>query len=236
MLRSLEAIQYVKDVGSGRTKPTVAAVEDDDGNVIEVVLKFASSCDMGTNSLSVEVIAACLAGALELPIPEPFIVSIPEDWRDSLPASIRARFSDFDNLAFGSRLIWPQWPAWAASNRLAGSMVQTAAEILAFDGFVENVDRRDGNPNCLVSGDKLRISDHELAFLRGLVGLTPWALGGMGSFTEPGKHIFRRELVARPVDHVAIREKWSSLHDHDIGTYGAAVPVGWRDEPFIQIF
>lgn len=233
MLRNLEAVQYIRDVGSGRTKPIVVAAEADDGDVIEVVLKFSSSCDMGTNSLSVEVIAACLAGALGLPIPEPFVVSIPLDWRDCLPPAVRARFSEFDNLAFGSKLVWPQWPAWTATNRLTPRMVQTAAEILAFDGFIENVDRRDGNPNCLVSGDNLRIFDHELAFPRGLIGLKPWALGGLGSFTEPGKHIFRRELVAQQVNHDTIRQKWSDLHDDDIAAYGAAVPNGWRDEPFI---
>lgn len=233
MLRTLEAVQYVKDVGSGRTQPIVVAAEADDGNVIEVVLKFSSSCDMGTNSLSVEIIAACLAAALDLPIPEPFVVSIPADWRECLPPAVRGRFSEFDNLAFGSRLVWPQWPAWTAANRLSPRMVQTAAEILAFDGFIENVDRRDGNPNCLVSGDNLRIFDHELAFPRGLIGLKPWALGGMGSFTEPGKHIFRRELLSQHINHHAIRARWSDLRDADIDAYGAAVPNGWRDEVFI---
>lgn len=211
----------------------VAAAEDGDGNAIEVVLKFASSCDLGTNSLAVEVIAACLAGFLGLPIPEPFIVAIPAEWRDCLPAAVRARISEFDNLAFGSRLVWPRWSAWGTSSRLTAPMVQTAAEILAFDGFIENVDRRDGNPNCLVNGDQLRIFDHELAFPRGLIGPKPWAMGGMQSFTEPGKHIFRRELLAKPVDHATIREKWYDLRDEEIAAYGAAVPLEWRDEEFL---
>ena len=141
--------------------------------------------------------------------------------------------SDFDNLVFGSKLVGPQWPAWAVTNRLTPPMVQTAAEILAFDGFIENVDRRDGNPNCLVSGDKLRIFDHELAFPRGLLGPKPWALGGMGSFTEPGKHIFRRELLGQQINHGAIRAKWAGLLDEEIDGYGAAVPNGWRDDAFI---
>lgn len=233
MLRTLEAIQYVRDVGSGRTKPVVAAAEDDEGNVVEVVLKFSSSCDMGTNSLAVEVIAACLAGTLRLPIPEPFLINVSSEWRDNLPVAVRARFSEFDNLAFGSKLVWPQWPAWTAANRLTPTMIQTAAEIMAFDGFAENVDRRDENPNCLVSGEQLRIFDHELAFPRGLLGPRPWAIGGMQSFTEPGRHIFRRELRAQPVDHQAIRSSWSGLRDEEIDAYGAAVPPHWRDEAFI---
>ncbi|MBX7540862.1 HipA family kinase [Qipengyuania sphaerica] len=233
MLTELEAIQYVRDVGSGRTKPIIVAGEDPHQNVVEVVIKFSSACDLGTNSLAVEVIAACLAGDLGLPIPEPFVVRIPDDWRDSLPPDVRVRFSEFDNLAFGSKLLWPQWPAWASGNRLTPPMVQTAAEILAFDGFIENVDRRDGNPNCLVNGEQLRIIDHELAFPAMLLGPKPWQPGGLQSFTEHGRHIFRKELVARPIDGATIRQKWSLLQDHHIESYGAAVPDEWRDEEFV---
>jgi hypothetical protein len=234
MLRTLDAIQYIGDVGSGRTQPILAAAEDSNGEVIEVVLKFASSCDMGTNSLAAEVVAACLAGSLHLPIPEPFLVEVSPLWRDSLPSTIRSRISEFDNLAFGSKLVWPQWPAWAAANRLTPAMVQTAAEILAFDAFVENVDRRDENPNCLVNGDQLRIFDHELAFPRGLLGPKPWITGGMQPFTEPGRHIFRRELVSRPMDQARIGAKWQGLQDEDIDAYGAAVPAVWHDAAFIS--
>lgn len=233
MLNRLEAIQFVRDVGSGRTRPIVISAEDSADNVIDVVLKFSSLCDMGTNSLAVEVISACLAGSLGLPIPEPFLIEIPTDWRECLPDDIRSRFSEFDNLAFGSKLIWPQWPAWSAANRLSSEMVQTAAEVLAFDGFIENVDRRDGNPNCFVRGDEIRIFDHELAFPRGIIGPKPWSIGGLQPFTQPGHHIFRRELLAKAVDHATIRSKWSGLHDAEIEAYGAAVPDEWREEPFI---
>jgi len=234
MLKRIEAIQYIRDAGSGRTQPVLAVAEDAGEVAVDVVLKFASACDMGTNSLAVEVIAACLAGTLGLPVPEPFLVDISPEWRGSLPPAVRLRLSDYDNLAFGSKLVYPQWPAWTAANRLSPRMVQVAAEVLAFDGFIENMDRRDGNPNCLVSGDEIRIIDHELAFPRVLLGPKPWALGGLQSFVQPGHHIFRRELVAKAVDHASISAKWSSLHDYEIDEYGAAVPAEWRDDAFIN--
>lgn len=234
MLRRLEAVQYIKDVGSGRTKPVIAAAEDAAGNVHEVVLKFASRCFIGTSSLSVEVIAACLAGSIGLPIPEPFIVDLSPEWREALPIDVRSRVSEFDNLVFGSKLIWPQWPAWTVANRLSPAMLQTAAEILAFDAFAENSDRLENNPNCLVKGDQLMIFDHELAFPRTMLGAKPWIIGGMNGLTvPPGRHIFHRELVGRAVDHDAIRRKWAGLRDEDIEEYGTAVPLEWRDEPFI---
>lgn len=235
MLRRLEAIQFIGDVGSGRTLPVIASAEDAAGDVHEVVLKFASKCDLGTNSLAVEVIAACLAGSIGLPIPEPFLVDLSPEWRATLPAEIQRRVSQFDNLAFGSKLISPQWPAWTMTNRLTPAMVQTAAEILAFDAFVENVDRREGNPNCLISGDQLRIFDHELAFPRGLLGGKPWNVGGMKPLTEPpGRHIFHGQLVGQAVDHATIQAKWSALRDEDIDEYGSAVPAEWYDAAFVD--
>lgn len=234
MLKRIEAVQYIQDTASGRTRPVIAVAEDHAGEVVEVVLKFASACDMGTNSLAVEVVAACLAARLGLPIPEPFLVEISPEWRASLPAAVRSRLSDFDTLAFGSKLLYPQWPAWTVANRLTPGMTQVAAEVLAFDGFIENMDRRDGNPNCLVSGDQIRIFDHELAFPRGLIGPKPWAIGGLQSFTQPGHHIFRRELVAKVVDYAIISQKWSGLQDDEIDEYGAAVPAEWRDDAFIN--
>lgn len=233
MLKRVEAIQFIRDDIGGRTKPVVVAVEDQDGDVVEVVLKFASACDMGTNSLAVEIISACLAGHLDLPVPEPFVVDVAADWRGCLPAGVHQRVSQFDSVAFGSKLMWPQWPAWTSQHRLTAEMIQIAAEVLAFDGFIENTDRRDGNPNCLISGDQLRIIDHELAFPRGLIGPKPWAIGGMQPFTELGRHIFRRELVAKGVNIDIIRDKWSSLQDGDIDAYGAAVPVEWREDAFV---
>lgn len=235
MLRRLEAIQYIGEVGSGRTEPIIAAAENADGEVIEVVIKFASKCDLGTNALAVEAIAACLAGTLGLPIPEPFLVDLSPEWRQTLPLRIRARVSEWDGLAFGSKLIWPQWPVWTVAHRLSPAMVQTAAEILAFDAFTENVDRREDNPNCLVSGDQLRIFDHEMAFPRGLIGAKPWTMGGMNPLTrDQGKHIFHRELSGRMIDRDAIRQKWAGLRDEEIEEYGAAVPQEWRDEAFIS--
>jgi hypothetical protein len=234
VLRRLEAVQYIRDVGSGKTEPVVAAAEDAVGDVHEVVLKFASRCDLGTKALAVEVIAACLAGSIGLPIPEPFLVDLSPDWRATLPPDIRRRVSEFDSLAFGSKLISPQWPAWTVANRLSPAMVQTAAEIFAFDAFAENADRREGNPNCLVSGDQIRIFDHEMAFPRVVLGPKPWSVGGMKHLAEPpGRHIFQTQLVGLAIDHASIQAKWAALRDEDIDEYGAAVPAEWYEAGFV---
>ena len=111
-------------------------------------------------------------------------------------------------------------------------MVETALGIFVFDAIIQNDDRRDGTPNCLVLGEQLRIIDHELAFplrlLRSVPGWQPpWVLGSLQRFTAPGAHIFREKLRRHAVDLTTVRAAWASLRDGRIEAYANAVPVEW---------
>lgn len=235
MLRQLEAVQYVAKIGSGKTEPAIIVGETPDGETIEVVGKLASACERKGNALAIEVIAACLAGSLGLPVPEPFILTISPEWKATLPFEYASKITAGDTLAFGSKLVWPQWPTWTMGHKVTEKMAQTAAGIFAFDAFVDNVDRREGNSNCLVSGDDLKIFDHELAWPPPLLfAKKPWMPEGLSSIAQPGNHIFRNELRARPIDRAAIRSAWAGLQDADITAYGAAIPAHWRDDAFIN--
>lgn len=227
LIRQVEAVEYVRQVGGGKTDPSIVVAEAPDGSSVEVVLKLASACERGAAALAAELIAACLAGSLGLPIQEPLIVSLSPEWKASLPLGIRGRFAQND-LAFGSKLLFPQWPTWAVQNRLTAPMVQTAASVFAFDSMIENHDRREGNSNCLVRGEELRIIDHELAWVTLLFAKKPWELGCLKGIGENGTHIFHRELLARAFDRHAIERAWTGLHDDDIIAYGHAVPPQWR--------
>lgn len=235
MLRNLEAVQYIRKIGSGKTEPAIIVGETAEGEAIEVVAKLASACERKGNALANEVIGACLAYSLGLPIPEPFILSISPEWKATLPLEYASKVTAGDTLAFGSKLVWPQWPTWTQGHLISEKMTQTAAGIFAFDAFVDNVDRRQDNSNCLVSGDELRIFDHELAWPPALLfAKKPWVLDGLSSISQPGNHIFRQDLRARPIDTKAIRDVWAGLQDSDISAYGAAVPAEWKDAAFVD--
>jgi hypothetical protein len=108
-------------------------------------------------------------------------------------------------------------------------MVPDTAGILTFDAIIQNADRRDGNPNCLVKGDELRIFDHELAFMTaGIIGwIPPWKLGGLNWVGVPGAHIFAGELKGRNVDYRPIKDRWGSLSDTRVAEYQTAIPGEW---------
>jgi HipA-like kinase len=231
MIRRLRAAEYNRAMKSGKTAPALITCVDANEQTVEVVAKFSAGCERREAGLAMEVIAACLAGDLGLPVPEPFVLDLPQAWIDVLPdESVRARINASSRVAFGSRLLSPQYSLWHSGVRMLGVLVQPAADIFAFDAWIQNPDRRMDNPNCLIRGDQLRIIDHELAFSHGLIlgGWTPpWELGGLKSIETPGNHIFLDRLRGRQVDYVTIRQAWAALTDAQVTSYGDAVPQDW---------
>jgi hypothetical protein len=231
VLKRVSPIQYDRPATRGRTGPLFIACEAADGSVVEVVAKFSGGCDQGNVNLAREVIGACLAGDLGLPVPEPVLIDIQAEWVATVPASDRAKVQRSSPVAFGSRTVTGQFSVWTSGNMISDMMLPTAASIFVFDGIAQNPYRRSDNPNCLVRGDELRIFDHELAFSHGLMlgWLPPWAVGGLKSMETNGNHIFRPGLKGRAIDYEPIRSAWAGLSDAKIADYEKALPAEWTN-------
>jgi hypothetical protein len=230
MLKRLTAIEFNRPTASGKTRPAFITCEDSDGSTMEVVAKFSSGCELGVTSLAMEAIAACLAGDLGLPIPEPVLVEVPADWAQLIhEPTLRTRIQAACPVAFGSKLITGQYAEWTSESDIGDTMIHTAAAIMFFDGAIQNPDRRVENPNCIVRGGEIRIYDHELTFSHGIVigWQPPWVLGGLKPLETPGFHIFRAKLRGRAIDYEPIRASWSDLSDTRIAEYEQALPPEW---------
>lgn len=219
---------------NGKTGPTLIVCQKQNGEEVEVVTKCSAGCEQKETSLATEVIGACLAADLGLPIPEPFLVELGPEFISSVPdthAVHRNRMIASNFVAFGSRHVTGQYSAWTNGNLISEAMLPSAAAIFAFDGIIQNPDRRDGNPNCLVRGDDIRIIDHELAFAHRLIlqWKAPWKVGGLQNLEAPGQHIFRAGLKGKQIDYGSIRAAWAGLSDAQISAYGNAVPAEWAD-------
>lgn len=232
MLKRISPIQYDRAATRGRTGPLFITCEAADGSIVEVVAKFSGGCDQANVNLAREVIGACLAGDLGLPVPEPFLIDIPPDWAVSIPdGNERVKVQRSSPVAFGSRAMTRQFNIWTPGNLISDIMLPLAAGIFVFDGIIQNPDRRSDNPNCLVRGDELRIFDHELAFAHGLMigWKPPWVIGGLKPMETNGNHIFRSGLKGRIVDFGPIRATWTGLSDAQIADYEGALPAEWTD-------
>lgn len=211
MLARLRPVEFIRPVGSGRTKPVLVSCEDAEGETIDVVAKFSGGPEASLGGLVREVVAACLAGHLRLPVPEPFLLDIEPAWVETVrDMGQRELIRSSSGVAFGSRHLGPQYVQWNSAMKLVDENVETAAGIFVFDALTQNPDRRENNPNCLVKGAEIRIIDHELALGR--------TLPGMPSLSCRGRKGARMTL-GRPYTYRVLR------YVHDVVT-GEFVNVG----------
>lgn len=230
MLTRVTATEFTRAARNGRTKPVMLVCTDPAGDEVELFAKLSSRCEQGAVHLAREAIAACLAGDLGLPVPQPFLVDLPPAWVAAVPdAEIRAAMAASLPVAFGSRLAGPQFATWNPGITLRPDMMETALGIFVFDAIIQNDDRREGNANCLVLGEHLRIIDHELAFAHRLIigWKPPWQLGGLQGLVNPGAHIFRDKLRRAALSFDPIRAAWAALSDGRIEGYASALPAEW---------
>jgi hypothetical protein len=231
MLTRVTAAEYVRRMESGRTSPLLVRCDRDDGSRVEVVVKFSAFCDQQVENLAIEAIAACLAGDLKLPIPEPLLVAVPEEWATVVPdEKRRKRILASSRIAFGSKLVTGGYSVWTPDTRISEGMVDTAASVFAFDAIIQNPDRRAENPNCLVRGESIRIFDHDLAFGHRLVlkWQPPWTKGGLNWLEPKGRHIFRAQLRRSRIDFDAIEAAWMTVTDNRLAAYQAGLPAEWN--------
>ena len=226
------ADEIIRTVTSGRTRPLLMRCDVDADSPKELFCKISEGCDQEVTSLAKEVVAACLAHDLGLPVPVPYLVDIPTELVSVVSdVDIATRLQASSSVCFGSSKVH-QFGAWSLGSRVTEAMQPVALSALVFDAVIENPDRRPSNPNCLVSGDHIRLIDHELAFpsTAMMIGrLPPWQNGGLSWIEQPDGHIFRKQLKHRGLDYSLLPGIWSSVSDARLQDYRSAIPSVWSE-------
>ena len=142
---------------------------------------------------------------------------------------VAERVGNSSALAFGSTRAPEQFSIWLPGSRIPEAMFPVAAAIFLFDAIIQNPDRRDANPNCLTSGQEIRIIDHELAFPHLWIAgwKPPWQTGGMDLLARPGQNIFFAQLRQRNIDFSPLRTAWAGLSEAHLQAYKMAMPAEW---------
>jgi hypothetical protein len=237
LIRRGAAVRFDRVAECGRNEPLRVLVEmDDDGSELEVFLKPSGRPEVGIEGMANELLAACVAGHVGLPVCEPVVVELSPEWIASIPSvSLREMLKRSCPLAFASRSAGDGWRRWTREDRLGGERRPLALGIFAFDVFTENVDRLVSNPNLLIRGDEFRIIDHELCFglrMKLFPRPEPWREGYLEARVAPGgdAHVFGQLLKGdRYIDIPALRPAWESLSDEVLTDYGAMLPPEWSE-------
>ena len=171
---------------------------------------------------------AQLASALDLRVPEACLLEITPEFAATVPnpeiAEIMKRSIGWN---FGSRKLPPGYTNVLAGRPLLLTFRATAAEIFAFDGIIQNPDRRVSNPNCLTNGSEMVILDHELAFsfLMDIFPQKPPWDGGNVSFLRD--HVFFEPLRQTPVSFDRLAGAVDALKYEHLARFTDAVPLEW---------
>lgn len=230
MLDMVTATRFYREMTSGRTNPSLLSCLDRTDDDVEVIAKFSGGCDRGVDSLVTEAIAALLGIDLGLPVPEPFLVEVDQDFIDIITNElIKQQISGSVFVGFGSKKLPQGFYSWGASQKIPVDLLPLTAEIIAFDGLIQNPDRRPENTNCLSNGIDLAIFDHDLAFVTEgiLFWKPPWESGGLDNLINAQNHIFFKQLKRKAINFDRLREAWSSVTDARLQEYENTLPAEW---------
>ena len=162
----LKALEPVQEFGSGVNKPVLMrCIDQNTGEQKEVVVKLRDGERMKEgNAHGKELMGAWLAKEMNIFVPDPCVVVINEELRDSQAGTeYYGRFSNSIGYCFGSdnleNLVQP-----GVSEKLNITQISDAQRIFVFDMIIMNPDRTFDKINLLTDGNHLYAIDHELAF------------------------------------------------------------------------
>lgn len=232
MLTEVEAIRFDRAMTTGKTKPILVACEKATGEEMEVVAKFTYGCNNSPEALVREAIAAVLAKDLGLPIPEPHIVSVTPEFISTIEdQEVVFYLKNSNPLGFGCRRLPDGYATWTpSSGKVPEHLLDSAADILAFDCFITNADRRIENPNLLCNGRSFAIIDHEMAFMTDLnmFWSPPWKAGALLGAYKPSNHVLYSSVKnGKKYNFARLIDAFSDITDNRINEYGQAIPTGW---------
>lgn len=231
----VNAVVFVKALSSGRNKPILLICEKTDGSRVELVVKLSGKTGIPGPGLIFELYSSCLAKALGIQTPTPYIVRIDKNFpANNLVDLHKLRLSNCLTYSFGSEYLSNGYFVWPLKQKLQTSEREVAASIFAFDAMIQNPDRTRENPNLLYNQDSIQVIDHEAAFsfyydFRSNETLYPWINGNMEYLKN---HIFFNQLQTSPTNWARHKLRFSVITPLLLSQFEKLVPDEWQSNSF----
>jgi hypothetical protein len=241
-LPRLHGVAFLEQLDHGATQPLVLECETTEEEPAgEFVIKLRSRVRNSPAGLAFEYLGWQLADMLGLRVADAALVTLDVELGDSLPhtrAIIGARIKDSAGLNFGTRYMVPGYTTWPTGTPIPDELVQSALEIFAFDGIIDNPDRTLAKPNVLWRGDDLLVIDHELVFAFVLLlGGRPGDLAERFAYLSqnPPGHPFYQPLKGRVgLNLDRLVGALAALTDGDIAELIGSVPPEFGADAYLQ--
>lgn len=235
------AVEWRQAIGKGVTGSHLVNAMDEDGERVDLVIKFREPSTpigdghYGRTSLACELICSMLARTLGLSVPDYYVVKISDQFVSSIPRDHIRLFSRNKGLVFGTLKLSESYADWTGSSTAGNEdLLNQFEETICFDSAVYNGDRKEGNPNLLWNGDsQTAMIDHALA-------LAP-VYNNNGNSPTPSqpfpkgqikKHCTVRSLQS---DKTTVRnyenlyDRWETIiGESDLNKIFESIPDGWE--------
>ena len=160
-------MQYLQPMGKGLTSPHLIRAEID-GAPHKLVVK-PYHCDAahhqpGTCS-AVEMLCSVVADAVGLPTPSPALVEFDDDFIKSVPEEHRSCFAGSPGWNFSTRYLESSFQLDLRKSipDRPSNLFDILEDLLGFDCFFINGDRKETNPNVLFDGTNCFVLDNGLS-------------------------------------------------------------------------
>ena len=237
----IEALSAFDIMETGTTQPmAIWGVDTITGERGKFVVKFVGSSRMSAKSSCRELLSCWIAKQLEIPVVEPVIVNISEDFVNTILGQ-RGYQSALKSIGFnfGSRYEegFSEFPQ--TNFILSNALVEQAKMVFTFDMFIGNADRGAAKPNILSDGETLLLLDHELAFsfadiLSFLRNKTPWIIGTAEKEMYTSHYLYSF-LNKQDINFEPFTEKLVAINDAFWEKALSLIPEGWQTEELSDI-
>jgi hypothetical protein len=194
---------------------------------VECVVKLAARLAMPPAEYLFEWVASAVGRALGIVVPEPLCVTISPEFAAAVgDPGLRGAAMKSCGAAFGCELL-QGFTQWAPTLALHPEHRGVAADLLAFDIYIHNADRRVENPNLLFHRDNLVAIDHDMAF----AFCFPPVLAD--PVTDTLRHVVDRHAIGQPLKgklsgFQGFRSALATLTDAWFNDLKAVTPDEWN--------
>jgi len=236
----IEALRSGKVLSTGTTLPmSLEGVDRVTGERGQFIVKFIKSPRMSEKASAKELIAAWIAMELDLPVVEPAIIHISQDFVESMrgyEGYVTASQSVGEN--FGSRYR-NGFQEILAGQKFSGRMEADSLRIFGFDLFITNADRGHQRSNVHTNGEEFLIFDHEMSFshvsiLSFVRSKRPWIISEHEK-TLYEKHVFYPYLKNKEQDFTTFASDLQRIDDSFWEKVETLLPPAWNTTEVAEI-
>ena len=205
---------------------------DDDDQPVDCITKLDARLKFPPTEHLREWLGCAVGNVMGINVPDAYRVEIRQDFADGLPPDdgLRADAKRSLGIAFGCS-VFRGGTQWVSEGGLPPELRERAAELLAFDMFIHNLDRRATNPNVFVDRDDVWAFDHgeAFSFIFPNFGAPPPAVDPLTEVAD--RHVFRSALRGIELPLTGFHEGLAALTDDVLSEIEAVTPPEWQAGP-----